>query len=296
MPHTKRACYDRTRLYFLVYLCDRHFSLSRGRPPLTRDFHSLKAPRDFLQSPFATSYDLRFISEVELWSISGRVFDKFGADIENPMASQQSTELESFGAEYDQWFGEWSDLLSSSETATPFANRLGCLYYHSAKLFLFSHVFRGPAAEIYSLPEEGINSFASSALKNALAILRCILDGHTDTEPWLHKLPLYFGTMTAFASVCLLKASCQEESTTSLDFGETTEYIRRLVELLRTSLVADHPANTWSSIATSLDIATKGWDLFHSEDQHITTPADNAFDFDIFAGDGGLNLDPYSGT
>lgn len=205
------------------------------------------------------------------------------------MASQKSTELESFGSEYDQWFGEWSDLLSTSEMGTPFINRLGCLYYHSARLFLFSHVFRGPAAEIYSLPKEGIHSFASSALSSALAIIRCVVDGHRDAELWLHKLPLYFGTMTAFASVCLLKASCQEQSTTGLDFGETTEYIRRLVDLLRTSLVADHPANTWSSIATSLDIATKGWDLFHPEDDHLTTPVDGSFNFDMFDGGGGLS-------
>lgn len=296
MPHTKRACYDRTRLYFLVYLCDRHSSLSHGRPPLTRDFQSLKAPRDFLQSPFSTSYDLSLIAQVELWSISGRVFDRFGADIENPMASQKSTELESFGREYDQWFGEWSDLLSTSEMGTQSTNRLGCLYYHSARLFLFSHVFRGPAAEIYSLPKEGIDSFASSALSSALAIVRCIVDGHRDAELWLHKLPVYFGTMTAFASVCLLKGSCQEQSTTGLDFGETTEYIRRLVDLLRTSLVADHPANTWSSIATSLDIATKGWDLFQPQDDHLTTPVDGAFNFDVFDGDGGLSLDHHFGA
>lgn len=289
MPHTKRACYDRTRLYFLVYLCDRHYSLSHGRPPLTRDFHSLKAPRDFLQSPFSTSCDLSLIAQVELWSVSGRVFDKFGADIENPMASEKSTELESFGAEYDQWFAEWSDLLSISESATSLSNRLECLYYHSAKLFLFSHVFRGPAAEIYSLPKDGINTFASSALGSALGIIQCIVDGHANTEVWLHKLPLYFGTMTAFASVCLLKASCQEQSTTGLDFGETTEYIRRLVDLLRRSVVADHPASTWSSIATSLDIATRGWDLFHPDDEHIAAPGDDAFTFDIFDDDGGLN-------
>lgn len=67
MPHTKRECYERTLLYFMVYICDHHCSLSHGRPPMTRDLRSLKSPRAPLQSEFSAPSDLKLISQVELW-------------------------------------------------------------------------------------------------------------------------------------------------------------------------------------------------------------------------------------
>lgn len=82
MPHTKRECIERTRLYFLVYICDHQCALIHGRPPMMREFQSLKSPKVFLQSSLSTPDDLQLISLVELWSVSSRVFDLFGADVE----------------------------------------------------------------------------------------------------------------------------------------------------------------------------------------------------------------------
>ncbi|KAK0509191.1 hypothetical protein JMJ35_008562 [Cladonia borealis] len=76
MPHTKKICYDRSRLHFLVYICDHHCSLSHGRPPMTREIKAVKSLRAL---KFSTAADLDLISQVELWSISTQVFDSFGA-------------------------------------------------------------------------------------------------------------------------------------------------------------------------------------------------------------------------
>src|ERR1700761_7737052 len=95
MPHTKTQCYERTRLYFLVYMCDQHCSLIYGRPPITREYRSLNSPRTFLRSRLCTAEDVKLIGQVDFWSISSRVFDIFGADTEAPITKQRATALES---------------------------------------------------------------------------------------------------------------------------------------------------------------------------------------------------------
>ncbi|KAJ5757690.1 uncharacterized protein N7511_006384 [Penicillium nucicola] len=270
MPHTKRACYDRTRLYWLVYICDHHCSLIHGRPPLTRDFKSLRRPRDFLQSYFTSPSDLNMISQVELWSISSRVFDMFGADIECHVISQRPDELSRLNISYDGWREEWLSMLSFPKPAG-FSRRAFDLYFHSAKLYLFSHVFRGSSSQLVSPshgikqttgPATNVNTFVNSAMKSALAIICCIVDDtDTDTtnskESWLEKLPPYIGTMIAFACVCLVKVSRQQTPMACDMQGEDIPgYLHRLVRILRLSPVMNQPVHPLVSIARSLETAT----------------------------------------
>lgn len=263
MPHTKRACYDRTRLYWLVYLCDHHCSLIHGRPPLTRDFHSLRRPRDFLQSYFTNPSDLSLISQVELWSISSCVFDIFGADIECKAASQRSDKLAQFSANYDGWLEEWIAMLSFTDTPATFSRRVFDLYFHSAKLYLFSHIFRGssqdaklPKAGTEGGSETGTDEFAHGAVRSALAIIKCIVDDN-ESSSWLGKLPTYIGTMVAFACVCLVKVSVQQGPWAPDLQGEgIPRYLQQLVQVLLSSPVVNHPTHPLLSIARSLETAT----------------------------------------
>ncbi|KAF9252319.1 hypothetical protein DTO013E5_1246 [Penicillium roqueforti] len=261
MPHTKRACYDRTRLYWLVYLCDHHCSLIHGRPPLTRDFFSLRRPRDFLQSYFTNASDLSLISQVELWSISSRVFDMFGADIEYSAASQRSNKLTQLSAAYDIWLEEWLAMLSFTNAPSTFSRRVFDLYFHSAKLYLFSHIFRGSSQDT-KLSNSGSESdtdadkFAHGAARCALAIIRCIVDDNKSSS-WLGKLPTYIGTMVAFACVCLVKISVEQRPwAQDLQAEGIPSYLQRLVQVLLSSPVVNHPTHPLLSIARSLETAT----------------------------------------
>lgn len=268
MPHTKRACYDRTRLYWLVYLCDHHSSLSHGRPPLTRDFQSLRKPRDFLQSYFTNPSDLTLISQVEMWSLSSKAFDMFGADIEWHVASQRGAELAQLSDSYERWSGEWLDMLSFSDASTTdnFSCRVFDLYFHSAKLYLYSHIFRGSSPEedtrskLSAESTTGVNRFVQGALTSALSIVRCIVD-NTQPWPWLETLPVYLGTMIAFACVVLVKASRHQGvlSHNMLQNGvDIPGYLRRLVQVLRASPIVDSPTHPLLNIARSLEVATNG--------------------------------------
>ncbi|KAJ6019582.1 hypothetical protein N7522_001649 [Penicillium canescens] len=265
MPHTKRACYDRTRLYWLVYICDHHCSLIHGRPPLTRDFQSLRRPRDFLQSYFTTPSDLTMISQVELWSISSRVFDMFGADIECHVAAQRPDELARLSIAYNRWREEWLGMLSFTNSPAGFSRRVFDLHYYSATLYLFSHVFRGSQSQSQShatkLPtgsDTNANTFVNGAIRSAFAIIRCIVDVDDNNKSlWLEMLPPYIGTMVAFACVCLVRVSRQQTPLAcDMHDEDIPGYLHRLVQVLRLSPVMDQPAHPLVSITRSLETAT----------------------------------------
>lgn len=277
MPHKKRACYDRTRLYFLVYLCDHHCSLSHGKPPLTRDFHSLKSPRDFLRTKFSSPSDLKLISQVELWSISNRVFDIFGADVDNCVASQRLTEIPSLSHAYEQWYRDWLSILTFVESVDPFTRRVFDLYYYSARLYLFSHVFRGQAPEErdFAFPGQASNDsedFADAALKSALSIV-CFITN----EAGLQSLPYYIRTVTAFACVCLVKASSQSKLITcDMDGGDVSGHLRQFVQVLHSSATEDSSSHPLRGIAESLGGILTGETAFNDNG-----PLNGGFGFDF---------------
>lgn len=289
MPHKKRACYDRTRLYFLVYLCDHHCSLSHGKPPLTRDFHSLKSPRDFLRTEFSLPSDLKLISQVELWSISNRVFDMFGADVDNCVTSQRIKEIPALSQAYERWYRDWLGILTFVEGPgkEPFTRRVFDFYFYSAKLYLFSHIFRGQATDDSmegnsSLSNKadtnnGAGDFAEAALKSALSIVCLITKEGGD----LQNLPYYIGTVTAFACVCLVKASSQSELITcDVDRGDVSTHLRELVRVLQAAAFASgnqfghgHPLQ---GIAESLRSILTG-----ETESHENGPLYGVFGFDF---------------
>jgi hypothetical protein len=286
MPHTKRECYDRTRLYFLVYICDHHYSLSHGRPPMTRELRSLKTPRALLQSEFSTPSDPKLISQVELWGISNRVFEVFGADIQNPSIRSRSTELDQLSSAYDRWRHEWLEVLKIRNTLDDFASHTFELYFYSAKLYLFSHVFRGPSQRDLEPPvtANGMYQFAHGAVESAVAIIRFMTD-EEDAQAWLGKLPSYFVTTIAFASVFLLRTARQEQPVYDVDKDQVLQYLRRLTELLRGSAMVINPSHLLLSVADSLEVAIDR----RGNDSEIVT--NSPVDYDIWGEDVfGLNF------
>lgn len=292
MPHTKRACYERTRLYFIVYIVDHHCSLNHGRPPMTRELSSLKAPRALLQAEFATPKDLCLVSHMELWSISTQVFDVFGADIESSFNQMQATELQRLNNSYDEWYREWTEILTLRNMLDPFTQHLFSLYYSAAKLYLFSHVFRGPGQREIMPPliAQGTDTGAQRAIEQALAIIRYITDGKgKDIRLLPGNLPVHFSTVTAFASVLLLRASWQTPPSYSLDKDEVFQALQRMVQSIQDSSVGVSHVHALLAIANSLRNTIGGSDQADGDGLMVNF-ADSAvdpslLDFDLFGRD-----------
>ena len=67
----------RARLWYMLYICDHHFSITYGRPPMIAESTQIREHELFLQSPHADALDARILSQVSLMQILTRVYDRF---------------------------------------------------------------------------------------------------------------------------------------------------------------------------------------------------------------------------
>lgn len=253
---------------------------------MTDEWRSLKSPGAFLQSEFSNRVDLTLICQVELWSISRRVFARFGADLESNLANEKSVDLQRLSQAYDQWQQDWLGVLDMKDQPSHLSRRVFDLYFHSAKLYLYSHVFRGPLQTQPPAASNGAENLAQCAFERAVSIVRSVVDGFE--AHWLEKLPLYFGTMIAFASIWLIR-TLQDPQSDGGRRNENLTYLHRLAEVLRASSVANSPTHPLSSIAKSLETATAGqFRLPYGQIGDFNDPMipDPPFNFDPF------NFDP----
>lgn len=250
---------------------------------MTTEFRSLKGPGAFLQSEFSTQMDLHLISQVEFWSLNRRVFDIFGSDIESSIVNQRFVELQRVSDSLDRWYADWIDVLALPVDANSIPRRVFDFYFYSAKLYLFSHIFRGPSEAELPANIPGAEDLIRNASDSALSILRSSIAGD-EIHPFLEKLPSYFGTMIAFASVCLIRTTLRNPSHDDVMANETMHLLRRVPEVVRDSPLSPLSTHPLVSISKSLEAAI-------NEEVSKNTPrsgeltADLSFDFDLFASD-----------
>ena len=274
MPHAEKSCYDRTRLYLLVYVCDHQISLSHGRPPMTRETRMLKEPRTLLDSKFSTSSDLQLISQVELWSISTQVFDSFGAATDSTFVSGRLSELEHLKDAYEHWRQEWTEKLQTQLELEPSTLAILDLYFHSARLYLSSHIFRGPEQE-FTGPQDipnPLDRFAHFATQSALSIVYRMTE--LKEAQICSRLPFYFSTTIAFASIFLLRGPCR--TLYHVDRDRAMHYLQALNSLVSSSSAVPNAAHPISNIATSLKAALDSWR--EAEEGNDGRPEENVAD------------------
>lgn len=250
---------------------------------MTTEFRSLKGPAIFLQSDFSTTADLNLISQVEFWSLNRRVFELFGSDIESNIVNQRFVELDRLNDALHRWYRDWIDVLALPVDPNSIPRRIFDFYFYAAKLYLFSHVFRGPSEAGTPSKMRGAEDMTRQACDSALAILRSSIAGN-EIHPFLEKLPSYFGTMIAFASVCLIRTTVRNPAGNGSMANETIHLLRRVPEVLRESPLSPFSAHPLVSIARSLEAAISGELPMRSPNSGEFT-TDLSFDFDLFASD-----------
>jgi hypothetical protein len=254
MPHEKWACYHRTRMWYLVYICDHHFSIAYGKPPLTRGFEVLNPTASFLDSKFATEDDARLVSEVEIWSTSTRVFETFGVDTDAPISERSVPQLRRFCIALDTWRANWNERFNANNYVGNYPRKVSELHFHFAKLYLCSHVFRGmhqtTNAPLNMLSD--MEEFADTGVVSGISILRIIVSD-SEIRSQLNGLPLYFDTMIAFAVVFLLKVATRNSSNVRIDEKEVLGLVGQLKTVLQSLKPTFHPRHLLFSIATSIE-------------------------------------------
>ncbi len=192
--------YERLRIWYLLYICDHHFSIAYGRPPSIYEQESIREWRRYLDHELHTDADMRMSTQVSLFVITSRIYDTFGTDVTQPLSRNDISRLRQFNEELDIWLGIWGNRLPTNAIIGDFPKKALPLHGLFAKLYLCSHVFRGEQVD----PE--FLQFADIAVSSATDILTIVIE-----EPLMHRalvgVPLYVHTMIAFAAVFLLKVA-----------------------------------------------------------------------------------------
>jgi hypothetical protein len=88
-----------------LYVCDHHFSIAYGRPPVIHDHEPMRKYELYLQSEFATESDNRVISQVSLFVVMTQIYVFFEA--ENEVSEENLSQLAVFNNQLDEWRNTW---------------------------------------------------------------------------------------------------------------------------------------------------------------------------------------------
>lgn len=269
-PADKLSCYVRTRVYLIVYVCDHHFSIAYGRAPMTREFTALIAPSAYLEMEHAnTPDDFRLVAQVELWSILSRVFDTFGVNTDLQIPTNIMSEFRRLSVSLETWrIDTYDKVAMDSDTQSL---DIG-LHSYFAKLYLFTHAFRG--VTITSAVPIEMEEFADAAVYTAHSFLRSLV-ANNDLQTHLQGLPTYFATMVAASIVFLLKMTIKRPSNVRIDREDTYLLLRQVCDVLTAVTRNMHSQHVLSNIAVSVAKLVNGANRPMSNDPLYSTPNGN---------------------
>lgn len=106
---------EKARLWYFLYVCDHHFSIAYGRPPVIGEDSTLSCHEDYLRLPGVTMSDHRLHSQVGVFIILSRIFNAFGPDRSRMIANDEFEILRRFDADLARWRDQWKPRLGRWE-------------------------------------------------------------------------------------------------------------------------------------------------------------------------------------
>jgi hypothetical protein len=246
-----RRSYHETRLYYLVFVCDHHFSIAYGRPPMSRECDSIKAASQFLTTQYVSEDDFRLVSQLNIWCISGPVFETFGVDVNTAVSPQLVPKIRRFMIALDTWRADWNERFGRHAHVGEYPRKGVNLHFHFAKLYLCSLAFRGITPQASDMHHE-LEEIANAAVISAESILRTFIND-TELQSYLNGLPLYFDTMIAFAIIFLLKVAMKFYKTVRIGRAEIMTLVKDMALVLRQSAATMHRQHLLRYIAEGVD-------------------------------------------
>ncbi|KAH7143794.1 hypothetical protein EDB81DRAFT_947824 [Dactylonectria macrodidyma] len=253
----------RARLWYMLYVCDHHFSIAYGRPPMIAESTQIREHELFLASPFAGPIDARILSQVALMQILTRVYERFavrrlpdphtiryGTNNNSTTSSDASVDmleeddfvdLRNFNLEIEQWRMRWYARQQSNSFIGTFPPKGIILYSYFAKLQLNILAVRGVSLNSGRLSTER-KEFTNMAISAAASILTFVLE-EEDMRRALVGTPLYVHTMIAFASVFLMKVATKWNRIMGFNIEHSylnvSHLLEKMIILLKSSITSD---------------------------------------------------------
>lgn len=257
-----REHFLRARLWYMLYVCDHHFSIAYGRPPMIAESIQIREHELFLSSPFADAIDARLLSQVSLMQILTRVYDRFaerrlpdiptirnggsnGSMAPDASASMLSEEdfvdVRNFNLEIEQWRMRWFARQRAHSFIGKFPPQGIILYSYFAKLQLNILAVRGVSLNSGRLSTER-KELTNMAISAAASILTFVLE-EEDMRRALVGTPLYVHMMIAFASVFLMKVATKWNRIMGFNiehsYVNVSRLLKKMIELLKSSVTSD---------------------------------------------------------
>ncbi|KAM3536709.1 hypothetical protein MY4038_000164 [Beauveria bassiana] len=223
---------DEARLWYFLYVCDHHFSIAYGRPPVISETPTITCHEHFLQRPDATQSDFRLHSQVGIFIILSRVFHAFGPDRSRMIGNDEFEALRRFDADMGFWRDRWKDKLQPNKYVSQYPAKGVFLHYHFARLLLFSICLRGlRPSGVYAMSPER-RQFVNKAISSATAALDLILND-PDMRASIIGVPLYLLTTMAYACLFLMKCQAQWKSANlNISYEEVVPLIEGAIAVL----------------------------------------------------------------
>ncbi|KAL2410582.1 Transcriptional activator of proteases prtT [Exophiala dermatitidis] len=204
------------RLWYALYVCEHHFSIAYGRPPIIGDDMAVKNVEKFLESPEIVPGDVRLAAQVALFRILTEAYTEYGSDPEQPLGEQDFERLRVFNFAIEQWRLTWQARSADSVEVGSYPSKGVVLYYHFARFQLNSLALRavaGPNSPIVEPLTYDRREAANIAISAATSTLTLILE-ENDLRRAMPGVPIFTHTMVAFCATFLLKMAMKWSSNT----------------------------------------------------------------------------------
>lgn len=99
--------HERAQLWYMLYVCDHHFSIAYGRPPVMHEDTAIKNYETYLQLPQTAPGDIRLMAQVALFVILTEAYRTFGSDAERALTEEDFGQLRVYNVAVDQWRLLW---------------------------------------------------------------------------------------------------------------------------------------------------------------------------------------------
>ncbi|KAM0330222.1 hypothetical protein ACHAQA_004397 [Verticillium albo-atrum] len=226
---------EKARLWYFLYVCDHHFSIAYGRPPVIPEDVTISRHETFLQLPGIRQADFRLHSQVAIFVILSRAYHTFGPDRSRLVANDEFEALRRYDSDMGHWRRTWEPRLVPDPNISQYPAKGVKLHYHFARLQLFSVCLRGltPTDQFLMSPER--RHFIDSALASASAALQLILND-PDMRRAVIGVPLYLLTAMAYAAIFLMKVQSEWKAAEfNISFTEVVTLLEATVSLLNDS-------------------------------------------------------------
>ncbi|KKK12145.1 hypothetical protein AOCH_000689, partial [Aspergillus ochraceoroseus] len=255
--------YERAQLWYLLYVCDHHFSIAYGRPPVIHEDLAIKNYETFLQSALVVPGDIRLIAQVALFMILTEAYRMFGSDTEQALTEEDFGQLRVYNVAVDQWRLLWQPRSADSPYVRTYPSKGVVLHYHFAKFQLNSLSLRALSptnTPVFSMDRK---ESANIAISSAMACLNMVLE-EQDIRDAIVGVPIFTHTMVTFSAVFLLKVAVNWNSAyLSLDRRQVRGLVERVIALLTCVSAGErhltrHIARGLSKMLERLDSGTVG--------------------------------------